>query len=229
MTEGRRGGRLQGRAVRWAERQALKRSTGGRVDERPRTVQDAARMGAGVLVARPLFIARTMGALGVVALACFAWGGLSGTVRDLLEATLPGGWVSQREGESGNPFAVALVVLAVTAAATAGLLRLRRAAETAWDERRIGRRALAVREALPAAVALFGIGLAIVGAMVALGSDRDGVGVFAIGSSAGVAAALLGLLLVWVFGWVRTLLLLRLSAPRPARGPATLGADEPPR
>ncbi|MEQ8833794.1 MAG: hypothetical protein RIB67_05040 [Miltoncostaeaceae bacterium] len=194
-------------------------------DERPATLQDAVRRGAGALAARPLFIARTMGALGVVALACFAWGGSSGTVRGVLEVSLPGGWVSQEEGEAGNPFAVMLVVLAATALVTAALVALRRAAQSAWDERRIGRRVLSVGEALPAAVSLFGIALAIVAAMVALGADRDGVGVFAVRSSAGVAAGLLGLLLVWVYGWLRTLLLPRVPGSRAAARTGAQGDD----
>lgn len=190
---------------------------GGDPGGRPLTVRDALRAGAGLLAARPLAIARIMGSMAVVALACFAWGGLSGAVRGALEWAFPGGWVSRRDGESGNPFAVMVTVLAIGAAGTAAAWRARRSAEEAWRGRRIGRRRLALVEALPAAVALFGLGLAVVAAMVALGADRGGLGVFAVRPASGVAAGLLGLILVWGFGWVRTLFV--------PRGPGAGGAE----
>lgn len=190
-------------------------ATGGRLDDAPRSLQDAARAGVGVVVGRPLMIGRLIG--GAVAVLCAAifWAGLGGALRAALEELAPA-WVVSGDGENGRPLAVAAIVLVACALATVAAGRAGAAAVGAWDARRIGRRALGLRLALAPGVAVFGVALAAVAGAIAGGADRDAGGVFAVASALAVPALLGAVVLLGLDAWVRTLLLLRL---RPLRRP----------
>lgn len=208
----------------WAERQALRRATGGRVEERPRSLEDAARTGLALVVQRPLTIGRLAGGTLALIGAITFWAGLDVPVRDVLEALTPG-WIEDADGAGGNPVAVALALIALTVLVAAPLLRLGRAACVAWDEARIDRRTLAMRlMAAPAAI-VFGAGLTVLGTLIATGAGRGGDGLFSVGPVLAVIALAWALWLLWLDAWVRTLLLVRLGG-RARRAAAARGRPD---
>lgn len=203
------------RPTAWLRRRLTRVATGGRLDDAPRSLQEAARAGVGVVVGRPLMIGRLIGGGLAVLSAAIFWAGIDGPLRGLLEALVPA-WVASGDGEDGRPLVVAALVLAACALAAVAAGRVGAAAVGAWDARRIGRRALAVRLALAPGVVVFGVALAAVAGAIAAGTDRDAGGLFAVASALAVPGLLGAVVLLGLDAWVRTLLLLRL---RPLRRP----------
>ena len=202
------------RPTAWLRRRLTRVATGGRLDEAPRTLEEAARAGVGVVVARPLTVGRVAGGLVALLFATVFWAGLDAPVRAALETLMPG-WVDSGDGD-GRPFLVGAVVAAATAAGAVGAARVGTAAIAAWDARRIGRGALTLRLALAPAAVIFGLALSLVAGAIAAGADRDGGPFFAAGTVLAVPALLVAAGLPALDAWVRTLLLVRL---RPRRGP----------
>jgi hypothetical protein len=196
-------------------RRLTRAATGGRLGDTPRTLQDAARAGVGVVVGRPLMIGRLAGAVIAVLCATLFWAGLNAPLRDALEAIVPG-WVEGADGEGGRPLAVAGILVAACALAAIAAGRVGAAGVAAWDARRIGRRALAVRLALAPGSVVFGLPLAAVAGAIAAGTDRDAGWLFAIGPPLALPGLLIAVSLLGLDAWVRTLLLVRLW---PRRGP----------
>lgn len=202
------------RPTGWLRRRLTRVATGGRLDEAPRTLEEAARAGVAVVVARPLTVGRVGGGLVALLFATVFWAGLDAPVRAVLEALMPG-WVDSGDGD-GRPLLVGAVVAAATIVAWVGAARAGAAAVEAWDARRIGRGALTLRLALAPAAIILGLALSVVAGAIAGGADRDGGPFFAAGTVLAVPSLLVAAGLPALDAWVRTLLLVRL---RPRRGP----------